>query len=1116
MCKLWAVMLCCLIVSDEVINLKSNSVIFFTDNVEANSDLINLYEGIATVFVCGYNSQTWEGVDLYAKNIVAFVFDGLSEQKKFPWIVTKLSEDGIFNEVPVIFTSDSSMYAFEESGYRACAIDLISLPIRQDVFVRRFENLVEIYHLKKQMNKMSSIQTKRILNQANMLKEQTDKMNTMNFELVELLVAAIESRDMESGQHIKRIKYFTKALTDVVVKECPEYNISAIQAEYIFLASSVHDIGKIAIPDAIMLKPGRLTKEEFDIMKTHTTHGAELLDMMEEITDSQYSRYCRDICLYHHERWDGKGYPKGLKGDEIPISAQIVSVADCYDALTSDRPYKNALSHEEAVELIMTGACGTFSEQLLECFRIALPEFERIERNFKAASNEECSSCDTAKNSYTTEYQLYAEHHIDSDAERELKISICEDKLLSAYNVIFEADIVENNFEVIRGSWSPLFPFLPKNIYEAFAQCHKICHPADSARFLQNVSMSAFKELVKSGVMKTRVEFRAVKKDTEYVILGIIAFEADEKGEITKVFGAFDAYFEDEIEKEIQRSFTVSDGLTGVSLQKKFSKDVDDFLTLMPNSKNALIFIDIDEMGFINNMFGYEYGNAFIKEIASKLRDFQEKQDIYIGKASADKFLVFVKNITKLRELIVLIDTLHKTLRKTYHTPTEMGIFTVTLGIAKFPQDGSNFKELFNNAEFACKAAKLNKRSTYAFFNPSMKDFSQISSEIKELETSFNSDGTQKFFPVISKKTGELVCYDYNPFAGSLSKIAFSSDLYHAINNSDANVKNFSLLAIKNLLLTLIEKRDSGVKLPPISIYTLLVPDDVLTLVQNLNDFVTQNDCSGIDLTVNVPQDFLENIDIRHLTSFANFLKSIGFSLGVYLVGERYIHNSCYTRGVFRRIVMAPTFLDVALTSKNSSSYAAATLNNLKIVSEYVSIPLTVTDADSESLFNFGSVDFTHTLEPVNEFEGMFKDFETRSLKKGEAIVEKSFINTINPAMFLHDFVNSSIVLVAYDAYNDTIEISENANAVFGFDVKTSFGDSSIDFVKKFIKDEDFEKFMLAISSAKETMKPVVTTVECISSSELNEYKQYTISVQCVLNHLGQPSRFQCILIPVM
>ena len=178
-----------------------------------------------------------------------------------------------------------------------------------------------------------------------------------------------------------------------------------------------------------MLKPGRLTKEEFEIMKTHTTQGAQLLDMLEEIGVSQYSRYCRDIALYHHERWDGKGYPKGLKGDDIPISAQIVSVADCYDALTSERPYKSALSHEEAVELIMNGACGTFSDHLMECFRIALPEFQKIERKFKETGTPETFKKIEMPSleSYQTEYQLYTQHNKSEEEERELKISICED-----------------------------------------------------------------------------------------------------------------------------------------------------------------------------------------------------------------------------------------------------------------------------------------------------------------------------------------------------------------------------------------------------------------------------------------------------------------------------------------------------------------------------------------------------------------------------------------------------------------------------------------------------------------------------------------------------------------
>lgn len=1097
--------------------MKSNSVIFFTENAEANSKLIKLFEDITETSVYNYNSQNWDDVDLYAKNIVAFIFDGLKEGSEFPWIVTKLSEDGVFNEVPVVFTSDESMYAFEGMGYRACAMDLITENIRADVFVRRFENLVQIFHLKKQMNKMSSIQTKRILDQANMLKEQSTKMDTMNFELVELLVAAIESRDMESGQHIKRIKYFTKALTDVVVKECPEYNISAIQAEYIFLASSVHDIGKIAIPDAIMLKPGRLSKEEFEIMKTHTTHGAQLLDMLEEIGDSQYSRYCRDIALYHHERWDGKGYPKGLKGDDIPISAQIVSVADCYDALTSDRPYKSALSHEEAVELIMSGACGSFSEHLLECFRLALPEFQKIERKFKEDGTPQTIKRFEipALDSFQTEYQLYAQHNNSEEEERELKISICEDKLLSAYNVIFEADILQNDFQVIRGSWSPLFPFLPKNVHEAFAQCHKICHPADAARFLQNVSMSAFKELVKSGIMKTRVEFRAVKKDTEYVILGILAFETDENNEITKIFGAFDAYFEDEIEKEIQRSFIISDGLTGIQLQKKFAKDVDSYLAVNPDSKNALLFIDIDDMTLINSMFGYEYGNSFIKEIAAKLRNFQEDNDIFIGKATADKFLVFVKNVSKLRDLIVFIDRLHKDLRRTYHTTKEIGVFTVTMGVSKFPQDGKSFKELYNNAEFASKAAKLNKRSTYAFFNPAMKDFSQIAADISEMEILPTLNKVENFFPVVDKKTGELVCYDFNPFAGSLSKIAFTSDLYRAVNKTESNVKNFSLLAIKNLLLTLIEKRDSGEAIPPISIYTLLVADDIPAFVQNLNDFVEHNDCSGIDLIINVPQDFLDSLDLRQLNSFADFIKGVGFSLGVYLVGERYIHNNCYSRNTFKRVVLVPNFIDIALLSKNASDYAAHTLKNLKLAAEIISLPITISDSDADILFESDCADFTHTLSPLDGFGKLFADFKERKTNIHQKEAVKPFISKINSGMFAHNFSNSSVVFVCYDASTDKIEISENADRVFGLDICADFSDSSVDFIKRFICEDDFEKFMVAVSSAKDTLKPVICNVKCVADEKLTDYKEYTVSVQCLLNQLGQPTQYQCMLIPV-
>ena len=146
----------------------------------------------------------------------------------------------------------------------------------------------------------------------------------------------------------------------------------------IALAAVMHDVGKIAIPDAILNKPGRLTAEEFEIMKTHTVQGAKLLENIPQMRDHSAYEYAIDIAMHHHERWDGRGYPHGLKGDEISVGAQIVSLADVYDALVSPRVYKAAFSHEKALEMILNGECGVFSPRLLECFRQMHPRIRAL------------------------------------------------------------------------------------------------------------------------------------------------------------------------------------------------------------------------------------------------------------------------------------------------------------------------------------------------------------------------------------------------------------------------------------------------------------------------------------------------------------------------------------------------------------------------------------------------------------------------------------------------------------------------------------------------------------------------------------------------------------------
>ncbi|MCR5420664.1 MAG: transporter substrate-binding domain-containing protein [Lachnospiraceae bacterium] len=208
------------------------------------------------------------------------------------------------------------------------------------------------------------------------LEEKNESLNRMNTDIIELMGNVVEGRDEDSGQHVKRVKNFTNIMANQVMKDYPEYDLTPELVNIITSASALHDVGKIMIPDNILLKPGRLTNEEYEIMKSHTVSGTEILKNMPADWDKTYMKTSMEICRYHHEKYDGKGYPDGLKGDDIPISAQIVSVADCYDALVSKRVYKDAFSCDEAFRMIQSGECGAFSPKLMKSFEKCKALFE--------------------------------------------------------------------------------------------------------------------------------------------------------------------------------------------------------------------------------------------------------------------------------------------------------------------------------------------------------------------------------------------------------------------------------------------------------------------------------------------------------------------------------------------------------------------------------------------------------------------------------------------------------------------------------------------------------------------------------------------------------------------
>lgn len=268
-------------------------------------------------------------------------------------VLAYMNRDKWIEDIPVIMISSEGSESYIRRAYELGASDYISRPFDAKVVYQRVINMIKLYA---KQRRLIHLVTDQIYE-----KEKNNRMMTR------ILSQIVEFRNGESGLHVLHINILTQLLLEKLTRKSENYVLSWSQQHMIATASALHDIGKIGIDEKILNKPGKLTKEEFEAMKQHTIIGARMLDRLEMYHDEEMMKYAYEICRWHHERYDGKGYPDGLKGEEIPISAQVVSLADVYDALVSDRVYKKAYSHEKAMEMILNGECGMFNPLLLEC-----------------------------------------------------------------------------------------------------------------------------------------------------------------------------------------------------------------------------------------------------------------------------------------------------------------------------------------------------------------------------------------------------------------------------------------------------------------------------------------------------------------------------------------------------------------------------------------------------------------------------------------------------------------------------------------------------------------------------------------------------------------------------
>lgn len=270
-------------------------------------------------------------------------------------VLAYMNENHWIDDLPVIMISSETTPSIIRRAYELGVSDFMGRPFDTEIVRQRVNNTILLYA---KQRRLADIVTEQVF----------EKEKTKNL-MISILSHIVESRNGESGLHVLHITTITELLLKQLSQKNNGYMLTEDTISLISSASALHDIGKIAIPDEIINKPGRLTDEEFEIIKTHPLNGAKALTNLPVHADEPLVRAAYAICRWHHERYDGTGYPDGLQGDDIPISAQVVALADVYDALTSDRCYKEAYSHETALQMILDGRCGAFNPLLLECLK---------------------------------------------------------------------------------------------------------------------------------------------------------------------------------------------------------------------------------------------------------------------------------------------------------------------------------------------------------------------------------------------------------------------------------------------------------------------------------------------------------------------------------------------------------------------------------------------------------------------------------------------------------------------------------------------------------------------------------------------------------------------------
>jgi len=349
---------------------ENKPVVFVVDDIETNVMILEEILSNDYNVITAYNGmEALEKLKATVPLPKIMLLDVVMPHMDGRELFDKIKKDKTFQRIPIIFiTAENDS---ESELLAAGAVDFINKPFLPEIVKLRVRNQIALKNYSDSLERMVA--------------EKTAEATKTLENALQGLANVIEHRDLESGEHVKRTQLFVKALIDYLLEADSVYSdeLKRLQPDMIIRSMALHDVGKIAIPDKILLKPGKLDPDEYEIMKTHTIRGKDIIHELGDVNSSIYLKHCEDICYGHHERWDGRGYPRQLKEKEIPISARLAALADVYDALVCARVYKAAMPYEEAIDIIMQGKGTQFDPIMTDAVLQIQKQFQEISRMYQ-------------------------------------------------------------------------------------------------------------------------------------------------------------------------------------------------------------------------------------------------------------------------------------------------------------------------------------------------------------------------------------------------------------------------------------------------------------------------------------------------------------------------------------------------------------------------------------------------------------------------------------------------------------------------------------------------------------------------------------------------------------